>query len=59
MDCGSGHLTVIVGTEGGAFAKESSRRAEHLNTFFQCPGFSRGMLVAGIDLHLIAISTNY
>ena len=42
------HLTVIVGTGGGVFA-----RARHL-TILVCPG-KGGMLVAEIDSHIITV----
>ena len=46
MDCGTGHLTIIVGTGGGAFAnKKIARRVGYLTSFLQiprnCPGFTR------------------
>ena len=47
---GAGHLTVIIGTEGGTFANESCPRAECLTNLPQCPGFAR--VVDGSRLEL-------
>ena len=42
MNWGAGYLIIIVGTEGGAFAKNISRRTGNLNIFFQMPGSLHG-----------------
>ena len=38
MDWGTGHLIVIVGTGGGAFANENCLRGRAFYHFFQTPG---------------------
>ena len=52
---GAGHLTIVVGTGGGAFAKKNYPQGRAFVNFFQVPGVCTGggMLVAGIDLHII------
>ena len=54
MDWGAGHLTIIVGSGGGAFANKNSPQGRAFEQFSQMPGVcpGRGMLAAGIDLHL-------
>ena len=44
MDWGAGHLTIIVGTGGGAFANKN------LNNFFKCPGYTRGEGCSRLEL---------
>ena len=38
----AGHLTITVGTEGGAFANKSCPQGQAFDNFFKCPGFARG-----------------
>ena len=58
----TGHLTIIVGTGGGAFANK-----KFLNNFFKCLGYAwgfcpgggggGGMLMAGSDLYVTTVWT--
>ena len=51
---GAGHLTIIVGTRGGAFANKNCPQGQAFDFFFQVPGVCPGaMLAAGIDSHII------
>ena len=57
MDWGAGHLTIIVGTGGGAFDNKNCPQDRAFEQFFQmprvCPGVCPGgMLAAGIDSHI-------
>ena len=58
IDLGATHLTVIVGTGGGAFINKNCLQGRAFDHFFKCPGFARGfawgMLAAGIDSHITA-----
>ena len=42
MDWGAGHLTIIVGMGGGAFANK-----KFLNNFFKCLGYAWGFCPGG------------
>ena len=54
MDWRAGHLTVIVGTGGGAFANNSCPQCQAFDQFFPMPGgLPGGMLMAGVDSHII------
>ena len=60
MDWGAGHLTIIVGTGGGAFANKNCPQDRAFEHFFQMPGgLPGGMLAAGIDSHIMPIFQNY
>ena len=54
MDWGAGHLTIIVGTGGGAFANKNCPQGRAFEQFFQMPGVcpGEGMFAAGIDSHI-------
>ena len=53
IDWGAGHMTIIVGTGGGAFANKSCPQGRAFEQFFKCPGVCPGgMLAAGIDSHI-------
>ena len=59
MGWGARHLTIIVGTGGGAFANKNCLQGRACELFFQMPGVypgvcpgGGGMLVAGIDSHI-------
>ena len=58
MDWGAEHLIIIVGTGAGHFRTKTARGAGHLNNFFKCPEYARGVsrgggiLAAGIDSHI-------
>ena len=54
MDWGAGHLTIIVGTGGGAFANKNCPQGQAFEQFFQMPGVypGGGMLAAGIDSYI-------
>ena len=55
MDWGAGHLTIIVGTGGGAFANKNCPQCRAFEQFFQMPGGlpGGGVLAAGIYSHVI------
>ena len=56
MDRGAGHLAIIVGTGGGAFANENCRLGQAFDHFINCPGICLGgMLAPGIESHIIII----
>ena len=42
LDWGVGHLNIIVGTEGSAFANKNCPQVEAFAQFFQMPGFCPG-----------------
>ena len=46
MDWGAAHLTIIVGTRGGAFTNKNCPQGRAFEQFFQmpgvCPGIARG-----------------
>ena len=54
IDWGAGHLTVIVGTVGGAFGNKNCPLGRAFDHFFKCLGFAEegGMLAAGIGPHI-------
>ena len=54
LDWGAGHLTIIVGTGDGAFAKKTARRAGHLIILSYARCMPGGILAAGIDSHTIS-----
>ena len=47
MDWGAGHLTIIVGTGGGAFANKNCPQGRAFEQFFQMPGVCRGFARGG------------
>ena len=54
MDRGAGHLTIIVGTGGGAFVSKNCSPGRAFDHFFQMPGHCPGgMLAAGMTRTLL------
>ena len=54
MDWEARHLTIIVGTGGGAFASENCPQDRAFDQFLKMPGACPGgMLAAGINSHII------
>ena len=50
---GGGHLTIIVGTGGWAFANKNCPQSRAFHNFFKCPGFAGGeVIAAGIGSHI-------
>ena len=47
MDWGAGHLTIIVGTGGGAFVDKRCPQGRAFEQFFQMPGYARGLAQGG------------
>ena len=47
MDWGAEHLIIIVGTGAGHFRTKTARGAGHLNNFFKCPEYARGVSRGG------------
>ena len=43
MDRKAGHLNTTEGTGGGHLPTKTARRAGHLNNFFKCAGYARGL----------------
>ena len=62
MDWGAGHLTIIVGTGGGAFVDKKCPQGRTFEQFFQMPGYARGLaqgggvLAGGNDSHIILVT---
>ena len=60
---GPGHLTIIVGTGGGAFVEKKCPQGRAVEQFFQMPGYARGLaqggggvLAGGNDSHIILVT---
>ena len=53
------HLTIIVGTGGGAFANKNCPQCWAFDHFFKCPGFAREECPRLEDSHIIPLDAAF